>query len=47
MDHAPNASVRIVMVGWKNGLGIRERKEGKDDEGRYGYGLIPCGTKKF
>ena len=28
------------MVGWKNGLGIRELKEGKEDEGGYGYGLI-------
>ena len=47
MDRALNAGARMVMMGWKNGLGLRGRNEGKEDEGGYGNGLIPYGTKNY
>ena len=47
MNRALNAGARMVMMGWKNGLGLCGSKEGKEDEGGYGNGLIPCGTKKY
>ena len=47
MNRALNAGARMVMMGWKNGLGFRGHKEVKEDEGGYGNGLIPCGTKNY
>ena len=47
MNRALNAGTRMVMTGWKNGLGLSGHKEGKEDEGGYVNGLIPCGTKNY
>ena len=47
VDFSLNAGARMVIMGWKNELGIRGRKEVKEDEGGYENGLIPCGTKNY
>ena len=51
MDRSLNAGVRMVMVGWENGLGLcrhraigRERGKGKNCSG-YGNGAIPYRVK--